>query len=81
LARAPDRLRMVGRALRSRVLWLGLLLGLVATVGILRVVRPMYRSEVVLFYRPSPGASFVAQTEGGSSGQLRGAPERNASHP
>jgi len=63
-------LRMVGRALRSRVLWLGLLLGLVATVGILRVVRPMYRSEVVLFYRPSPGASFVAQTEGDPSGQL-----------
>ena len=63
-------LRMVGRALRSRVLWLGLLLGLVATVGILRVVRPMYRSEVVLFYRPSPGASFVAQTEGDPTGQL-----------
>jgi hypothetical protein len=63
-------LRMVGRALRSRVLWLGLLLGLAATVGILQVVRPMYRSEVVLFYRPSPGASFVAQTEGDPSGQL-----------
>jgi hypothetical protein len=63
-------LRMVGRALRSRVLWLGLLLGLVATVGVLQVVRPMYRSEVVLFYRPSPGASFVAQTEGDPTGQL-----------
>jgi len=34
------------------------------------VVRPMYRSEVVLFYRPSPGASFVAQTEGDPTGQL-----------
>jgi hypothetical protein len=63
-------LRMVGRALRSRVLWLGLLLGAAATVGVLRVVRPMYRSEVVLFYRPSPGASFVAQTEGDPTGQL-----------
>jgi hypothetical protein len=61
---------MIGRALRSRVLWLGLLLGLVATVGVLQVVRPMYRSEVVLFYRPSPGASFVAQTEGDPTGQL-----------
>ena len=63
-------LRMIGRALRSRVLWLGLLLGLAATIGILRVVRPMYRSEVVLFYRPSPGTSFVAQTEGDPAGQL-----------
>jgi hypothetical protein len=63
-------LLMVGRALRSRVLWLGLLLGLLATMGILRVVRPIYRSEVVLFYRPSPGASFVSQTEGDPSRQL-----------
>jgi len=63
-------LLMVGRALRSRVLWLGLLLGLVATVAVLRVVRPMYRSEVVLFYRPSPGANFVSQTEGDPSRQL-----------
>jgi hypothetical protein len=61
---------MVGRALRSRVLWLGLLLGLATTTGVLRVLPPMYRSEVVLFYRPSPGASFVAQTEGDPSGQL-----------
>ncbi|HJX52350.1 MAG TPA: hypothetical protein VJ801_06250, partial [Polyangia bacterium] len=63
-------LLMVGRALRSRVLWLGLLLGLVATVGVLRVVRPIYRSDVVLFYRPSPGAAFVSQTEGDPSRQL-----------
>jgi hypothetical protein len=63
-------LLMVGRALRSRVLWLGLLLGLAATVGVLRVVRPVYRSDVVLFYRPSPGAAFVSQTEGDPSRQL-----------
>jgi len=62
--------RMVGRALGSRVLWLVLLLGLAGTVGVLRVVRPIYRSEVVLFYRPSPGASFVAQTEVDPTRQL-----------
>jgi len=61
---------MVGRALHSRVLWLGLLLGLVATMGVLRVVRPMYRSEVVLVYRASPGANIVSQTEGDPSRQL-----------
>ena len=61
---------MVGRALRSRVLWLVLLLGLGATAGILRVVRPIYRSEVVLFYRPAPGASFVSQTEADPTRQL-----------
>ena len=63
-------LLMVGRALHSRVLWLGLLLGLVATMGVLRVVRPMYRSEVVLVYRASPGANIVSQTEGDPSRQL-----------
>jgi hypothetical protein len=61
---------MVGRALRSRVLWLVLLLALATTIGVLRVVRPIYRSEVVLFYRPSPGTSFVSQTEGDPSRQL-----------
>jgi hypothetical protein len=63
-------LRMVGRALRSYVLWLVLLLAVATTVGVLRVVRPIYRSEVVLFYRPSPGTSFVSQTEGDPSRQL-----------
>jgi len=63
-------LHMVGRAFSSWVLWLGLLVGLVGTVGALRVVRPIYRSEVVLFYRPSPGASFVSQTEGDPTRQL-----------
>ena len=63
-------LHMVGRALRSRVLWLVLLLALATTIGVLRVVRPIYRSEVVLFYRPSPGTSFVSQTEGDPSRQL-----------
>jgi len=63
-------LLMVGRALRSRVLWLVLLLGLAGTVGLLRVVRPIYRSEVVLFYRPAPGANFVSQTEGDPSRQI-----------
>jgi hypothetical protein len=52
------------------MLWLILLLGLAATMGVLRVVRPMYRSEVVLFYRPSPGASFVSTSEGEPSRQL-----------
>jgi hypothetical protein len=61
---------MVGRALRSRVLWLVLLLAVATTIGVLRVVRPIYRSEVVLFYRPSPGTSFVSQTEGDPSRQL-----------
>ena len=63
-------LHMVGRALRSRVLWLVLLLAVATTIGVLRVVRPIYRSEVVLFYRPSPGTSFVSQTEGDPSRQL-----------
>jgi len=51
-------------------LWLVLLLALATTIGVLRVVRPIYRSEVVLFYRPSPGTSFVSQTEGDPSRQL-----------
>ena len=63
-------LLMVGRALRARVLWLGLLLGLVATMGVLQVVRPMYRSEVVLVYRASPGANMVSQTDVDPSRQL-----------
>jgi len=63
-------LLMLGRTLRSRILWLGLLLGLAATVGVLRVVRPMYRSEVVLFYRPAPGSNVVSQNEGDPSRQL-----------
>jgi len=51
-------------------LWLVLLLAVATTIGVLRVVRPIYRSEVVLFYRPSPGTSFVSQTEGDPSRQL-----------
>jgi hypothetical protein len=47
-----------------------LLLAVATTIGVLRVVRPIYRSEVVLFYRPSPGTSFVSQTEGDPSRQL-----------
>jgi len=80
LARAPDRGCAWSASPRSRVLWLGLLLGLVATVGILRVVRPMYRSEVVLFYRPSPGPASWRRPEA-IPGPARGAPEEMASHP
>lgn len=63
-------LLMVGRALRTRTLWLCLPLALLMAAAILGVVRPVYRSDVVLLYRPPPGATIVSQTEGDSSRQL-----------
>jgi hypothetical protein len=58
------------RVLRSGTLWLVLLLGAAATAVILTEVRPIYRSEAVLFYRQAAGASFVTTVEGDPSRRL-----------
>jgi hypothetical protein len=39
-------------------------------VGLLTVVRPIYRSEEVLIYKPPPGATMVSQSEGDASRQI-----------
>jgi polysaccharide biosynthesis transport protein len=65
-----NALVLVGRALRTSTWWIALPLGLFAVVGVLTVVRPIYRSEEVLLYKPPPGASMVSQSEGDVSRQL-----------
>lgn len=61
---------LAGRALRTPTWWIALPLGLLAVLGVLTVVRPVYRSEEVMLYKPPPGASMVSQSEGDVSRQL-----------
>ncbi len=65
-----NALILLGRALRTPTWWMALPLGLLAVVGVLTVVHPVYRSEEVLLYKPPPAASMVSQNEGDASRQI-----------
>ncbi len=58
------------RILGSGTLWLTLLFGAATTAVVMTEVRPIYRSEAVLFYRQQAGASFVTTVEGDPTRRL-----------